>query len=140
MEQEINIDISALTELGQRLIDAILNRATLEEIQALVDDGAPLWFQDEDEGISPLHAAAYTEREDVAKLLIDAGAPWNAGVFIRTLLFPGHRVNALSGQFSDHSRRYRAVAKQWHNLCVYSRCWYSGRYTLLPSSFYWCIC
>jgi ankyrin repeat protein len=72
-------EISALTQIGLRLTDAILSRATFEDIQTLVAEGAPVWFQDEDEGISPLHAAAYTQQQDVAKLLIDAGAPWNAG-------------------------------------------------------------
>ena len=74
-------EITKLTESGLRLINAILSRATFDDIQALVADGAPVWFQDEDEGISPLHAAAYTQRQDVAKFLVDAGAPWNIGVW-----------------------------------------------------------
>jgi protein arginine N-methyltransferase 2 len=75
-------EISALTQLGLRLIDAILSRAAFEDIQTLVAEGAPVWFQDEEEGISSLHAAAYTQQHDVAKFLIDAGAPWNAGVLV----------------------------------------------------------
>ena len=74
-------EITKLTESGLRLINAILSRATLDDIQALVADGAPVWFQDEDEGISPLHAAAYTQRHDVAKFLVDSGAPWNIGAW-----------------------------------------------------------
>jgi ankyrin repeat protein len=73
-------EIDALSQLGQQLIDSILGGAALKTIQDLIDDGAPLWYQNEEEGLSPLHAAVYTEREDVVKLLINAGAPWNAGM------------------------------------------------------------
>ena len=72
-------DIEALTSLGSALINGILEREPLENIEALINVGAPLWYQDEDEGISALHAAAYVEDEILIKLLIDRGAVWNAG-------------------------------------------------------------
>lgn len=72
-------DIGTLTELGQRLINSILEGETLDCIKSLIDVGAPLWYQSEEEGMSSLHAAAYTENEEVVKLLIEKGAVWNAG-------------------------------------------------------------
>jgi protein arginine N-methyltransferase 2 len=72
-------EVDVLTELGQQLIYAILEKGTLGEIHELIDAGSPVWYQTEDEGMSPLHAAAYGEREDVVELLIAQGALWNAG-------------------------------------------------------------
>ncbi|TEB38217.1 arginine methyl transferase [Coprinellus micaceus] len=65
--------------LGSQLIQTILNSAPFDEIKDLVKKtGAPVWYQDEVEGMSPLHAAAYVRRPDVAKFLIQEGAVWNA--------------------------------------------------------------
>ncbi|KAH7927140.1 hypothetical protein BV22DRAFT_1103868 [Leucogyrophana mollusca] len=78
MEPESDdIDIEAVTELGNSLIQSILQKESLPSLQALIDDGAPLWYQDED-GTSALHAAAYVENARLVKLLIDEGAVWNA--------------------------------------------------------------
>ncbi|KAF8554730.1 hypothetical protein OG21DRAFT_1508615 [Imleria badia] len=70
-------EINALTELGTTLIQAILEKEPLDNIRDLIDAGAPLWFQD-NEGTSPLHAAAYAGNEQLVKLLLDEGAVWNA--------------------------------------------------------------
>ncbi|TBU33924.1 arginine methyl transferase [Dichomitus squalens] len=70
-------DVDVLVEQGQELVDAILRRRPLTEIKALIAAGAPVWFQD-DEGTSPLHAAAYVENEELVRFLIDEGAVWNA--------------------------------------------------------------
>ncbi|KAF9241531.1 hypothetical protein BU15DRAFT_87124 [Melanogaster broomeanus] len=70
-------EINALTELGTTLIQAILEKEPLENIRDLIDAGAPLWFQD-NEGTSPLHAAAYVGDDLLVKLLIEEGAVWNA--------------------------------------------------------------
>ncbi|EMD37365.1 hypothetical protein CERSUDRAFT_114038 [Gelatoporia subvermispora B] len=67
----------ALMEAGQQLVDAILSRAHIEPIKAMITSGAPLWYQD-DEGMSALHAAAYVENTELVRLLIDEGAIWNA--------------------------------------------------------------
>jgi type IV protein arginine methyltransferase len=77
-ELDVDASVEALTVLGQQLIDAILARSPLEEIRALIDAGAPLWFQDED-GTSALHAAAYAEDAELIQTLIEEGAVWNAG-------------------------------------------------------------
>jgi type IV protein arginine methyltransferase len=77
----VDEELEVLAALGCKLINAILEREPLENIRALVDSGAPLWYQDEAEGMSPLHAAAYVDGENaqLVKFLIDAGAVWNAG-------------------------------------------------------------
>ncbi|KAG2059177.1 hypothetical protein BDR06DRAFT_949851 [Suillus hirtellus] len=70
-------EIIALTELGTTLIQAILEKEPISNVQDLIDAGAPLWYQDDD-GTSALHAAAYVENEQLVKLLIEEGAVWNA--------------------------------------------------------------
>ncbi|KAH7888753.1 hypothetical protein F5I97DRAFT_2004780 [Phlebopus sp. FC_14] len=71
------MDQTVLTELGTTLIQAILEKEPILNIQDLIDAGAPLWFQD-NEGISPLHAAAYVGNDELVRLLIEEGAVWNA--------------------------------------------------------------
>ncbi|KAF9501545.1 arginine methyl transferase [Pleurotus eryngii] len=71
-------DVEVLTDLGQLLIDAILQDEPLEKIDSLIDAGAPLWYQTEDEGLSALHAAVHKEDFDLAKILLGKGAIWNA--------------------------------------------------------------
>lgn len=71
-------DIEALSMLGGYLIFSILHRRPLPKILTLIDAGAPLWYQD-DEGTSPLHAAAYIEDNELVRILIEKGAIWNAG-------------------------------------------------------------
>ena len=71
-------DIEALSMLGGYLIFSILHRRPLPKILTLIDAGAPLWYQD-DEGTSPLHAAAYVEDDELVRILIGKGAIWNAG-------------------------------------------------------------
>ncbi|KIJ18765.1 guanidinoacetate N-methyltransferase [Paxillus involutus ATCC 200175] len=70
-------EINAFTELGITLIQAILEKEPMENIRDLIDAGAPLWFQD-NEGTSPLHAAAYVGSDQMVKLLVEEGAVWNA--------------------------------------------------------------
>jgi protein arginine N-methyltransferase 2 len=74
-------EISAAIELGGNLINAILHGISETHCKRLVEAGAPLWYQDEEEGISALHAAAYTENKELVRLLIEEGALWNAGSF-----------------------------------------------------------
>lgn len=71
-------DIEALSMLGGYLIFSVLHRRPLPKILTLIDAGAPLWYQD-DEGTSPLHAAAYVEDDELVRILIGKGAIWNAG-------------------------------------------------------------
>jgi ankyrin repeat protein len=75
---DADLVIEGATELGIKLITTILERAPFDIVKALVDAGAPLWFQD-DEGVSALHAAAYVEDEELVKHLLEQGAVWNAG-------------------------------------------------------------
>lgn len=77
-DSDANIEV--LTALGSQLIKAILEFAPFQGIKALVDAGAPLWYEESTEGgISPLHAACFIENDELVKFLIDRGAIWNAG-------------------------------------------------------------
>ena len=75
---ELMEEINTLTELGTTLIQAILEKEPMVNIRDLIDAGAPLWFQD-NEGTSPLHAAAYVGNDQLVKILLEEGALWNAG-------------------------------------------------------------
>ena len=76
-----DIDVrDVLVEQGYALVDAILRRRPLPEIKEMIKQGAPVWYQD-DEGKSPLHAAAYVENDELVRFLVDEGALWNAGAF-----------------------------------------------------------
>lgn len=72
-------DVENLLELGQALIYGILQRKPHDDIRVMLDEGAPLWYQDED-GWSCLHAAASLEDEKLIKVLLDEGAVWNTGM------------------------------------------------------------
>ncbi|KAJ7783236.1 arginine methyl transferase [Mycena metata] len=76
-------DIDALTTLGDTLIDAILSEQPLESIKEIIASGAPLWYQNDSEGISCLHAATYTQNQGLVQLLIEAGAVWNAADYLQ---------------------------------------------------------
>lgn len=69
-------ELNAITELGTTLIQAIFEKEPLNNIQDLIDAGAPVWFQD-NQGTSPLHAAAYVGNQEFVKLLLNEGAVWN---------------------------------------------------------------
>jgi protein arginine N-methyltransferase 2 len=53
--------------------------ASFDEVKELVDNGAPLWYQDE-EGSTPLHAASFRDDEALLEYLLEKGAVWNAGM------------------------------------------------------------
>ena len=71
------VDVS--TVLGEHLINAILENASVETVKDVLKSGAPVWYQNEEEGMSPLHAAAYVQNEELVGMLIEKGAVWNAG-------------------------------------------------------------
>jgi protein arginine N-methyltransferase 2 len=76
----MDLDIDEIaTDLGERLINDILEGASIDAISAALEAGAPIWYQNQLEGISPLHAAAYMQNLDLVKLLIEKAAVWNAG-------------------------------------------------------------
>ncbi|KAF8973226.1 arginine methyl transferase [Flammula alnicola] len=79
---DVEIDYAA-TELGEDLINKILNNEPIEAISAALDSGSPVWYQNASEGMSPLHAAAYVQNLDVVKLLIAKGAVWNAVDYLK---------------------------------------------------------
>ncbi|KAI0036944.1 S-adenosyl-L-methionine-dependent methyltransferase [Vararia minispora EC-137] len=69
--------IYGIEELGLSLIEAVLSRQSCDEVQKIIDAGAPTWYQDED-GWSALHAAAHIEDQSLVLLLLQEGAVWNA--------------------------------------------------------------
>lgn len=123
---ELMEEINNLTELGTTLIQAIFEKEPIGNIRDLTDAGAPLWFQD-NEGTSPLHAAAYVGDDQLVKLLFEEGAPWNAGEsFLTSSLHPSHRLR-ISGQPWKYGRRHRVVHEQQRVLYPHSRRWHSCR-------------
>jgi protein arginine N-methyltransferase 2 len=81
----------AAAHFGEDLIEKILNYEPTEVISAILESGAPVWYQNATEGISPLHAAAFTQNVDLVNLLLENGAVWNAGL-----------LNGLSLPFVAH--------------------------------------
>jgi protein arginine N-methyltransferase 2 len=75
---QLEEELSKISELGQTLIDAVLEYVPIEDVQKLLDEDAPLWYQDEC-GWSALHAAASVENPELVKSLLQRGALWNAG-------------------------------------------------------------
>jgi protein arginine N-methyltransferase 2 len=72
-------EIDQLSNLGEHLINAILTDEPRETVLQIIESNAPLWYQNEAEGMSALHAAAYRQNKELVKLLIERGAVWNAG-------------------------------------------------------------
>lgn len=70
-------DLDELIPLAQGLI-AAARVGTLAEISALLEKGAPAWYQDEDLGWSCLHYAAERREPAILQALIKGGAVWNA--------------------------------------------------------------
>jgi hypothetical protein len=102
-------DIDSLTDLGSQLIGAILEKKSAQYIQQIIDTGAPLWYQEEEEGMSALHAAAYTQNFELVSTLIDQGAIWNASACQMTIdsLYDTHCQH--SGQSGEHCCRYCSI-------------------------------
>ena len=75
----IDDDEEEMAVLGMALINAILEYAPKQDIQKLLDEDAPLWYQDEEDGWSALHAAASVEDAELVKKLLQHGAVWNSG-------------------------------------------------------------
>ncbi|KAJ3803006.1 arginine methyl transferase [Lentinula aff. detonsa] len=71
--------VHIFTRLGEYLIDSILHGESFDAIKRIVLEGAPLWYQNESEGMSALHAAAYVQNPELVQFLIDEGAIWNSG-------------------------------------------------------------
>jgi hypothetical protein len=60
----------------------------MEDVQKLLDEDAPLWYQDKD-GWSALHAAASVEDPELVKKLLQHGALWNSGKSPLSPVLPG---------------------------------------------------
>ncbi|KAI9507439.1 S-adenosyl-L-methionine-dependent methyltransferase [Russula earlei] len=78
IDEDYNADEIEIVALGRALITAILEQSPIQEVQKLLDEDAPLWYQDED-GWSALHAAASVEDPGLVKILLQRGALWNSG-------------------------------------------------------------
>jgi protein arginine N-methyltransferase 2 len=75
----VDADVESASLFGEQLIFSILADEPTAAVKRLIDNGAPLWYQNE-EGISCLHAAAYLQNLELVKYLIEKGAVWNAGM------------------------------------------------------------
>jgi type IV protein arginine methyltransferase len=75
-------DLDEITVLGEHLINSVMQKEPLDAIKSIIENGAPIWYQNEDEGLSALHAAAYIQDEMLTKYFIEAGAVWNAGRYV----------------------------------------------------------
>lgn len=69
--------LEELVPLAQALI-AAAQTAPLSQISAILEKGAPAWYQDEDLGWSCLHYAAERREPAILEVLIKGGAVWNA--------------------------------------------------------------
>lgn len=111
MDDEID---TVASQLGEDLINKILENEPVNVILSALEAGAPIWYQNASEGISVLHAAAYTRNLDVMNLLIAQGAVWNAGMVIlcaeilpfTLTLFPPY---IRSRSFKKHCGRHLSV-------------------------------
>ncbi|EFI28112.1 hypothetical protein CC1G_14139 [Coprinopsis cinerea okayama7 len=77
----IEVDIDAedsATIFGEHLVNSILEHEPLDTIKQILESGAPVWYSSQAEGTSALHAAAYTRNPELARILIEKGAIWNA--------------------------------------------------------------
>ncbi|KAK2463240.1 hypothetical protein APHAL10511_004895 [Amanita phalloides] len=74
----MDVDADSVNVLGEHLILSILHYHPLNQIKSIIAAGAPLWYQSESEGLSPLHAAAYAQDAALTNYLIEQGAVWNA--------------------------------------------------------------
>ncbi|KAJ7178479.1 arginine methyl transferase [Mycena crocata] len=99
---------TVVTVLGEHLINSILAEESLDAIKQIIANDAPLWYQNESEGmlsssvdnnskkgISCLHAAAYTQSIELVKLLIEDGAVWNAVDYL------GHTAACIAASFNN---------------------------------------
>lgn len=59
-------------------LHAAVKTSPLPKIKALLDRGAPVWFQDTELGWSPLHYAAERREPAILRALLRRGAVWNA--------------------------------------------------------------
>lgn len=66
-----------IVDAGTQLLDAIQARDTPQTL-ALLKQGAPIWFEEEETGWSALHFAAHYEDVELVDVLIERGAIWNA--------------------------------------------------------------
>jgi hypothetical protein len=125
-------DEDVATLLGENLVNTILEGGSLDSIKKLLDDGAPVWYQNEAEGTSPLHAAAYMRNPQLAKLLIEKGAVWNAGEFSYTRDREGETEQACwsvtSGLPEKHRRRHLTLVQRFRNLHPHPERWDPSRF------------
>lgn len=81
---EKDSEVEDAVQLGSQLIESILSFSPpdLPHVQSLIKAGAPLWYQQEKDGLSALHAACFVEYPDLVRILIENGAVWNSGAYL----------------------------------------------------------
>lgn len=80
-DSETQEALSAAMALASKFIDSILVSCPndFSELEKMVKQGVALWYQQEDGGLSALHAATLVQNRRLVQLLIDKGAVWNCG-------------------------------------------------------------
>jgi ankyrin repeat protein len=102
----------AAATLGETLIEQILDNKPFDIIRASLDAGAPVWYQNQSEGISPLHAAAFTQNANLVKFLIEEGAVWNAGIISICYISRARLIYFCSGLSQKYCRRHSSIIQQ----------------------------
>ena len=111
-------EIAALTTFGEQLIDAILNEQA-KAAKDFVEKGAPLWYQNEAESMSALHAAAYVQNEELVEYLIQKGAIWSAGNFLNAVLLR-LAASMLTETVDDLNHTAGDIALSFNNETIYT--------------------
>jgi len=79
-------DFQDFIKAGFRLLE-LCESGVLADVKTYVEEeDPPLFFQDPETGWSPLHFAAAAESVDTIDYLLEKGAVWNAGEYLRYLL------------------------------------------------------
>lgn len=114
---EVDEEVDSLSILGEHLINTILADEPIETVKSIIGNGSPLWFQNEEEGMSPLHAAAYMQNPELARFLIEQGAVWNASESkISTVKPDSVHTPHYSGQVQKYCRRYLFILQRRRNI------------------------
>lgn len=111
-----------MDQLGEQLCEAAKSGADTNELRGLIESGADVSYFD-GHGLTPLMHASKHGHAHVVKILLEAGAPWNA-------LSPS---NLSAGDFAmeaGHQEAFDTLLNAGKVLCLLVAC-----FNVTPSSF-----